>query len=691
MIWLSYILLGCEEKETSEPVNTLEPTDTAEVQEPCDTQIWYLDADGDEFGDPFGAMESCEPLEGYVQNNEDCDDGNPQAYPDQVWYLDADGDGYGSLEHTLIQCTQPPSYIKNAEDCDDLDSTKNPESVWYLDEDGDGFGDPLSQIASCLATETSVANASDCDDENIDIHPDASEECDYIDNDCDGLMDNEDPSLNEYGEVAIYTDADGDGFGIDEYVTHACPSSPLGSPITGDCDDDDPNIFPGNFEWPDEIDSNCDDDAFFQNSNYFTHGFTYTSSLSGNKHLSSVDINEDGVLDLLVGVPDETGRIFWLDGTTSADFQELDGTTNAWTGTQESAFGTSVAVVGDMNGDGSTNILIGAPEEGAVYLFDANTPGAADEALWHWQVDEIESQFGMDIISLGDIDADGSPEALVSALGYDGTNNNRGGVFLLHATQIGNNNNPAHGMHITGLGNGDAFGKSMANISDIDGDGIVEIAVTASKTGPQNDGTIYVFNTSVLASGTVDLENTIRFYGQPFQQAGTQLQGIGDFNGDGHQDFVIKAGSIWGSSTELGTLYVIFGASTFAQENQLVDASLQINSEATGNDFGERILSQADINADGFDDLVFANPLADYPIGSGNNNHGFVFGLLGGTMTGTHLITEVADVALSGKSNWQNFGTGLVNAGDVDEDGQADFWVSSVNEIFLFTSDVFSQ
>ena len=128
MSWIVFLYLcACTEEpsEKPEPIEVVEPS-----AEPCATTVYYLDADGDGFGNPMQAMESCEELEGYVQNNTDCNDENADEFPEQEWYLDADGDGFGSASDTLIQCAHPTAYVLNSDDCDDLEVSRNPESVW---------------------------------------------------------------------------------------------------------------------------------------------------------------------------------------------------------------------------------------------------------------------------------------------------------------------------------------------------------------------------------------------------------------------------------------------------------------------------------------------------------------------------------------------------------------------------------
>ena len=115
-------------------------------------------------------------------------------------------------------------------------------------------------------------------------------------------------------------------------------------------------------------------------------------------------------------------------------------------------------------------------------------------------------------------------------------------------------------------GSNDQLGWSAAKVNDADGDGVDEVIVSAIKNGPVNPGLTFLMSATDLVSGLVDLQNEITFEGQSFQQAGSNLSGAGDFNGDGYEDFIIKAGNIYGSSTELGTLYLVHGKLCFCSE-----------------------------------------------------------------------------------------------------------------------------
>jgi hypothetical protein len=205
---------------------------------------WYRDADYDGYGDPNDTLESCDWQEGYVDNGLDCDDQNPDINPDRnehcdgvdndcdgqvdeapvedgqyVYYLDQDRDGYGGEIWRF--CSEldplPEGITAQGGDCDDDDPDVHPGAVevcdgvdndcdgeldeglgiwWYPDADQDGYGVSHPYIDRYLCPGVIpqpeslwVTNALDCDEMNPDIHPGAQEIWNFIDDDCDGLVD----------------------------------------------------------------------------------------------------------------------------------------------------------------------------------------------------------------------------------------------------------------------------------------------------------------------------------------------------------------------------------------------------------------------------------------------------------------------------------------------------------------------
>ena len=157
----------------------------------------------------------------------------------------------------------------------DLDRGGCNPSRWLPDPEGQAFdaGDPeiddpdgsRSDVGSTggpLARrdrdEDEVYDDVDCDDQNPDVFPAAQELCNEIDDDCDGLIDRDDPDVQL---STWFVDADGDGYGDPESVRNDCLPEPGWVNAAGDCNDDAPDVAPGLPELCNGIDDDCDGDV----------------------------------------------------------------------------------------------------------------------------------------------------------------------------------------------------------------------------------------------------------------------------------------------------------------------------------------------------------------------------------------------------------------------------------------------
>ncbi len=179
---------------------------------------------------------------------------------------DEDGDGYSADEG---DCDDERWDVNPGadEECDSVDNDcdgviDEDDAVdaitWHADADGDHHGDPEVIVVSCLPPSGYEYSGDDCDDSDATVNPEAVEICDGIDNDCDGLTDDDDS--NPVGITIWYADADGDGYGTDTVLAESCAQPSGSAALTGDCDDTDPAYNPGADEddCTDPNDYNCD-------------------------------------------------------------------------------------------------------------------------------------------------------------------------------------------------------------------------------------------------------------------------------------------------------------------------------------------------------------------------------------------------------------------------------------------------
>jgi hypothetical protein len=136
-------------------------------------------------------------------------------------------------------------------DSDDTGGNACTETAWFLDADGDGHGG-ADRVDACDAPSGYVAQSTDCDDADATSNPDAEELCDDVDHNCDG-----DARSGATDVVALFGDADGDGFGVGD-AQDVCPDESGWVDNDDDCNDDSADAFPGADELCDGIDNDCD-------------------------------------------------------------------------------------------------------------------------------------------------------------------------------------------------------------------------------------------------------------------------------------------------------------------------------------------------------------------------------------------------------------------------------------------------
>ena len=281
-ILLPFLLLGCS-------------NDVQVAKQDSDGDGYLADVDCDDAHAVVNpdAPEICDGL------NNDCDGTVDEGVDATVWYADEDGDLYGDATTGVTACTAPAGYVADATDCDDADEARNPgarevcdpanvdedcsgqaddedagldtstATTWTRDGDGDTYapegGDTLVR---CEQPTGYVTSLGDCDDANPAISPAATEVCDPldVDEDCDDLVEDADPSLDTSTRTSAWRDADEDSYGDPATPSVACDVPAGYVTNSADCDDTRASVSPAGLEVcdPMDLDEDCDglrDDA----------------------------------------------------------------------------------------------------------------------------------------------------------------------------------------------------------------------------------------------------------------------------------------------------------------------------------------------------------------------------------------------------------------------------------------------
>lgn len=467
-----------------------------------------------------------------------------------------------------------------------------------------------------------------------------------------------------------------------------------------------------------------------------------TQDNSGYSVSDAGDINGDGFDDVIIGAPyadpvgngsGETYVVFGSDQPwpASFDLSQLDGTNGfVLEARAENDFsGHAISGLGDINGDGVDDLILGAPNAytytggelyGEVYVvFGQTTPwpgrfqlasldGSNGFAIQGNNPGSI-GQLGLSVGSLGDINDDGLNDFALGAERYDASRGHTFVVFGSNAPWAASFDlttlNGSNGFVLEGIHFSDLSGASISAAGDVNGDGIGDMLIGAPSAeagfevsahgGPGEAYVVYgssgVWPSSIQLSALNGSDGFALYGIVEGEKTGNALSALGDFNGDGIDDFVVTArdagidrnnGELWGSQ---GRSYVVFGtteARAAVLDLSTLDGSngFRIDGLTWQDASGESVSGAGDFNGDGFDDLLIGAPGGD-PNGIGVAGESYI---IYGNDTSWPASFELASIdgnnglIINGIDTGDGSGEAVSGIGDFNGDGFSDIIIGAL-------------
>jgi len=343
----------------------------------------------------------------------------------------------------------------------------------------------------------------------------------------------------------------------------------------------------------------------------------------------------------------------------------------------------------DFNGDGRDDILVssfvydeGAANRGKVYIvYGKGTGWTTNNNISTADVSFIgkgPSDFlGISIDCAGDVNGDGYEDIIMGAYQAHELSNRHGAAYIMFGGNEWGTNVSVSNANVTYVGEvaTDNAGWSVAGAGDVNGDGFGDVIIGAknSDKNGNNAGQIYVvFGKSGGWPETpkqLDQVNASYLGEQPNDNAGYYIDGAGDVNGDGFDDFLIGAMSNDEYGNNAGMAYLILGKNSgWSMHVNLSNADIKIHGSDESDYLGACVSTAGDFNNDGYDDFMVGAYLAD---SGGPSQKGAVYLILGSkSLVDSPFDVKDSDKILWGESHNDRLGWhgSCSEAGDVNGD-----------------------